>query len=147
MKEITGDIWDFHKQGHWIVITTNGIIKSNGRAVMGKGIALQAKERFYRLPLLLGNWIRDFGNTLGIFQDYHIVTLPTKNHWSEISDIKLIDSQCQILAKAFGFASGRQKETVYMVRPGCGLGELNWKDVKPILEKYLDDKFVVVEKP
>ena len=50
MKEITGDIWDYHKQGHWIVITTNGTVKSNGEAVMGRGIALQARAKFIQHP-------------------------------------------------------------------------------------------------
>lgn len=146
MKEITGDIWAYHEKGHWIVITTNGNVKTNGEAVMGAGIALQAKQRYPEFPLVLGRWIRDFGNTLGLFQEYHIITFPTKHNWQERSDTELIDGQCQILSRAFGFASGRQRETIYLVRPGCSNGQLDWKDVKPILEKYLDDRFVVVER-
>ena len=47
MKEIVGDIWDYcGKTGYMIGITTNGEIRKDGKAVMGKVIALQAKERF-----------------------------------------------------------------------------------------------------
>jgi len=64
MKEITGDIWDFYEKGFWIVITTNGNVKDNGEAVMGKGIALQARQRYPLLPSMLGKGILEIGNCL-----------------------------------------------------------------------------------
>ena len=85
MKEVIGDIWDYHDQGHWIVITTNGIVKSNGEAVMGKGIALQAKQRYPDLPKELGQSITFCGNTVRVlgrppFSGYRLVSFPTKHH-------------------------------------------------------------------
>ena len=38
-------------------------------------------------------------------------------------------------------------ETVVLPRLGCGLGQLRWDDVKPILERYLDDRFIVLTPP
>ena len=40
MKEVKGDIWNFYNKGYWIVIPTNGTVKRNGEAVMGRGVAL-----------------------------------------------------------------------------------------------------------
>jgi len=37
-------------------------------------------------------------------------------------------------------------DKVYLVRPGCGNGRLDWRDVKKVLLARLDDRFVVVEK-
>lgn len=38
MREINGsNIWDFYNKGFWIAITTNGTVKKNGEAVMGRG--------------------------------------------------------------------------------------------------------------
>ncbi len=151
MKEITGDIWDFHEKGCWIVITTNGNVKANGEAVMGKGIALQAKTRFPALPLDLGRRIKGCamsygewseGNNLKVFHQYRIITFPTKHNWWEKADLVLIEESCRQLQAA---CHGNQ-DTKYLVRPGCGIGGLDWKDVKPILEKYLDDRFIVVER-
>jgi len=155
MKEIIGDIWKFHAEGNWIVITTNGIVKSNGEAVMGKGIALQAKQRFPVLPKRLGELLKHGGNHVYIMWGLGLITLPTKNHWRDLSIPTLIERGCEELQSArhridrsqkdIGPGS-RQLETIYMVRPGCSNGGLDWKNVKPILEKYLDDRFVVVEK-
>lgn len=146
MKEITGNIWDFHDKGHWIVITTNGNVKANGEAVMGKGIALQAKQKFPGLPKVLGQSIVFCGNVVTIlgqppFLDYRIVSFPTKRNWWEKADPSLIEKGCKVLSTTWP-----KDRNLYMVRPGCSNGQLDWKDVKPILERYLDDRFIVVEK-
>ena len=41
MKEIKGNLWDFHDQGYFVCITTNGEINSKTppELIMGKGIA------------------------------------------------------------------------------------------------------------
>lgn len=144
MKEITGNIWDYHKKGHWIVITTNGNVNTKGKAVMGKGIALQAKQRYFQLPTELGKKIRRYGNIPFVLPEFRIVTLPTKHNWWEKSDTQLIEIGISELERAWTLWDN--KIPLYMVRPGCSSGGLDWKDVKPILEKYLDDRFVVVER-
>lgn len=146
MREIKGDIWNYYKKGHWIVITTNGTVKTDGSAVMGRGIALQAKQRCPELSRKIGSWISDYGNRAGIFQEEKVVTFPVKHNWWERATLGLIEKSCVQLKRIFGFASGRSSEVVYMVRPGCGNGQLDWKDVKSILEKYLDDRFIVVQR-
>jgi len=144
MKEVKGNIWDYHKKGHWIVITTNGTIKANGEAVMGRGIALQAKQRFSGLPLMLGRKTSKYGNVPYILPEFRLVTLPVKHNWWEQADVRLIADEIAQLGRAWTLWDN--KLSLYLVRPGCGNGRLDWKDVKPVLEKYLDDRFIVVEK-
>lgn len=144
MKEIRGNLWDYHKQGYWIVITTNGTIKSNGEAVMGRGVALQAKKRFPELPYKLGGHIGMYGNNPSLWYIYRIITLPTKHNFWEKSDLGLIEEGIHIISVLVDLKRGINK--IYMVRPGCGNGGLNWEDSKPVLEKYLDDRFIIVEK-
>lgn len=153
MKEITGDIWDYHKQGHWIVITTNGYVKEDGSAMMDRGVALQAKQRFPALPIELGEMLNAYRLQVTWFPKYKIITFPVKHSWWESANLQLIRRSCielqgslecsEVLCQE---ASGNGGTKVYMVRPGCGNGQLDWVDVKPILEKYLDDRFVVVER-
>ncbi len=142
MKEVTGDIWDFHKKGHWIVITTNGNLNTKGEAVMGRGIALQAKQRYPELPSELGKQVRTSGNYLHYDGKRSLLFFPTKHNWWEKSDLSLIEQSCRELV---GISSDF-KPPIYMVKPGCGAGGLDWEDVKPILEKYLDGRFVVVNR-
>jgi len=142
MKEIQGNIWNFHKQGYWIVITTNGIVKSNGEAVMGRGVALQAKQKFPTLPSSLGYYINLNGNVVQHIPGFSIIAFPVKYKWSEKASLELIESSCQGLVRLISIIGVRE---VYIVRPGCGNGGLDWEDVKPILEKYLDDRFRVVQ--
>ena len=141
MKEITGNIWDYYDKGNWIVLTTNGTVRKDGACVMGRGVALQAKQRFPNLPFMLGSFISITGNKSYWFRSYRIITFPVKHNWWEKAILGLIENSCNLLVKDFP-----ANFPIYMVRPGCGNGGLEWKDVKPVLEKYLDDRFIVVQK-
>ena len=152
MIELIGNynIFDLPQNGEAICVTTNGVVKQDGHAVMGAGIALQANQKF-NLSAKLGYYITVYGNrafNLGMHQDgnryYTVFTIPTKHDWKNDSDINLICKSCQQLVEMcnkFGIFK------CYLTRPGCGHGNLNWEHtVKPWLEQILDDRFVVVGK-
>lgn len=142
MKEVFGNIWDFHDRGYQIVITTNGFVKKNGECVMGRGIALQAKERFPDIARTLGQIISEAGSQVWLLP-HRLISFPVKHNWWEKAELKLVETSCKQLLKAVD--RGVISSPVYLVRPGCKNGRLDWKDVKPILEKHLDDRFTVVE--
>ena len=151
MIESVGDLWDFHNKGEWIVITTNGTIKRNGEAVMGRGCALECKQRFPDIPRHLGELLQEFGNIPFDLIHYHIITLPVKHNWWEKADLALIESGLKELYHHINDLEctphGNNKLTIYMPRPGCGNGKLDWNSqIKPLCEKYLDDRFVVLTK-
>jgi hypothetical protein len=146
MKEIYVDnIWNAWNKGFCIVIPTNGFVKKNGECVMGRGLALQAKERFPDLPKRLGHRIGEFGNVVFIFREYRLLTFPVKHKkWWEKADLKLIEKSAKELQEIFKYNLCGIPTPVYLPKVGCGNGKRNWTDVKPILEKYLDDRFIVV---
>lgn len=155
MKEITGNIWEAHELGHWVVITTNGIVNSRGRAVMGRGVALQAALRFPALALDLGERLRRHGNWLHWFPPYRIVTFPVKEHWRDQASFGLIARSAkelsvwldQVTSEPLGPALLTPiRPPIFLVRPGCGNGGLDWSQVKPMIEPLLDNRFVVVER-
>ncbi len=144
MLEVEGDIWDYHNKGYWIAITTNGDVKKSGAAVMGRGVALQAVQRIPNAQFELGRLLKKFGPHVYPI-GFKIVAFPVKYHWREKASLDLILKSCVEAVYHLDCADlNKVTPPVYMVRPGCGNGELNWPDVKPILEKYLDDRFIVV---
>jgi hypothetical protein len=145
MKEITGDLWDLHEQGKTICITTNGIVNAKGECVMGRGIALQAKQKYPMLPKMIGDRIKEFGNeafAIRLYGGREIATFPVKHHWRDAADLKLITKSA---VSMLNMADCHGWEEVYLPRPGCGNGRLQWSDVKPVLEAILDDRFTIVE--
>lgn len=142
MKEITGDIWYYHSKGNWIVVTTNSTINTKGEVVMGKGLALEAKIKFPRLPKLLTNQFTTSRQRTCFWEDYRIITFPTKVNWYENSKLDIIESSCVELLD--WLKDTTVTPPIYLPRVGCGNGKLQWKDVQPLLEKYLDDRFTVV---
>lgn len=140
MREDIGDLWTYPAQ--YRVVTTNGIVSERtGCLIMGAGVALEAKKRFPGLPEKLGAWVVEYGNRAFICKPEGLLTFPTKHHWHDPSDVKLIRlSALQSLA----IADKYDLRSIAMTRPGCGNGGLTWDFVKPYVEDVLDDRFVVL---
>lgn len=151
MQEITGNIWEKYEKGlhyndgTYIVIPTNGFVRKNGTCVMGRGLALQAAKKFPELGKQLGDRIKEYGNVIFTFCNINIITFPVKHNWWENADLKLIEQSAKDLATIYKYNLSGLPTPVYLPRVGCGNGKLNWKDVKPILEKYLDDRFIICD--
>ncbi len=77
MKETQGNIWEIPCK--FRVITTNGQVRKDGRLVMGKGIALQARERFPGIDVILGDMVNLHGNHVHVLPELGIASFPTKS--------------------------------------------------------------------
>ena len=140
MIEMAGSIWNSNP-AYIRCITTNGIVKSNGELVMGRGIALQVKQRYPELPRLLGELVKNGGNIPYYIEDHNICSFPTKNHWWDKSDIKLIINSCHHLNR---IVNSFDKYAV-LTRPGCGNGGLSWEtEVKPVISTILNNRVAIM---
>lgn len=140
MIEVVGDMWTYPAE--WRCITTNGMVKNDGCLVMGGGCALEAKQRYPGIDHKLGTMVEAFGNKPYTIELYKLITLPTKHDWKDNSDIDLIVYGAKILAE---FVKVNNIKSIVIPRPGCGLGGLNWDDVKKVLEPIFDtDAFIII---
>jgi len=141
---IKGDLWELYTsldEHEAIAIPTNGTVKNNGDAVMGKGLALEAAKRCRELPQKLGVKLRVSGNVPYYFQEYKVVTFPTKNDWTCKADLDLIRRSCGQLNQLIEL---NKLTRVYVPKVGCGNGRLAWTDVRPMLETHLGRRCVIV---
>lgn len=149
MQIVKGNIWDFHKYGEIVCITTNGFIKQNGDAVMGRGTARQAVEKFPKLPTELGLLLGSKGNHVHYLPKYRLITFPVKRTWNEDARLNLIERSCLelvSLADSMCHKSMSLKFKYYLPMPGCGNGNLKWfGEVDKVVEPLLDERFYVVE--
>lgn len=148
MQELKGDLWQLwdapNANVKLLCITTNGYVKPNGRAVMGRGCALEMKTRFFDSDQTLGALIKKNGNHVQKFltwRGHRVLSFPVKHNWWEKADIELIKRSCNEL-----MAYRECWEQVFLPRPGCGNGGLSWEEVKPIIAPLLSDNIWVVSK-
>ena len=172
MKEVRGEMWELAPQYDAVCITTNGFVKSNGEAVMGRGCAKQAARKWPKLPVVLGERIktrgvycaqllRTSGFTLFSFpvKPASVIVAQDKSNivrhmrkkfapgqtapgWAAVADLSIIEESARQMK--LWIDSKPEYKTCILPRPGCGAGELTWEQVKPVLEKHLDDRFTVV---
>lgn len=163
MKEAFGDMLDMECDA--LVITTNGYVTQSGKCVMGRGIAKQIADRVPVFPYLLGSVINREGNHVHVFptKTKALITFPVKpktvvNNGSNVvshcrtsygevtpgfyakADVNLIErSLIELVALA---DKHPEWNTILIPRVGCGAGELNYEDIKLLMEQYLDNRFV-----
>jgi hypothetical protein len=145
MREEQTDLWIAHGLvDHFTAISTNGFVKRNGLAVMGRGCAAQAALRYPIAPRLLAEHIRRNGNVpgwIGEHNDWALIVLPVKHNWWEKADLGLIRMSVNWL-REYAENNG-VVTTIHVPRLGCGNGKLNWaNEVRPLME-VLPDNCVV----
>lgn len=141
------------------VVTTNGIVKSNGDAVMGAGIAKYARDSFPGIDAMLGGFIKKHGSHSYFMGSWHdprraaagmapsvfVVTMPTKDDWRDPSDLDLIRRSAKELT---GVADRNNLTRLYLPAPGCSLGRLDYiSQVRPAIAGILDGRFTVCLDP
>lgn len=145
MRNIRGNLFKCIGSADVICITTNGVIKSNGEAVMGRGCALTAKQRYSKLPIILGSSIHVHGNHASYLitdENTEIWSFPVKHKWFEEADLQLIKrSSIEMMNVANNHPLW---SSIVIPRPGCGNGKLSYSDVEPILQSILDDRFYII---
>ena len=143
MISVYGNLWDYHDRGEWICITTNGAIRRDGCAVMGRGVALGAATRYPELPKILGALLAEYGNHVMRLSRHRMFTFPVKKHWGGRAQLYLIERSCKELMSLLGDT----KKKVVLPRPGCGNGGLDWYEVRDAIYELLDDRVLVIAQP
>ena len=150
MIEIKGDIWEYYDKDNWIVIPTNMRTDRFERAIMGVGLALDARKRFPDLSKVYGKHLLTIPREIFLYK--RMFMSPTKVKPKDDSKYEVIADSAKRLAdigiswSKFEQANRLNMSNIYLPRVGCGCGKLIWKDVKKILEPILDDRFIVVSK-
>jgi len=124
--------------------------------IMGRGVALQFRkafpENFKAYKALCDRGAMMPGKVqvfdLNRFENpRYVINFPTKQHWKGKSRMEYIESGLKSLV-----AEIRERHIRCVALPplGCGLGGLNWREVRPLIEKAfqgLPDVHVIVFEP
>ena len=132
----------FDEPGDAVCVTTNGVVKANGEAVMGAGIAKEANIR-YNVAAVLGCRLTASGNhcyVLGKFDGKNLVSFPTKHDWRNDSSLELIEQSCHELVE---LADNNHWHVILLPMVGCGCGKLDFATVNNLLSSILGDRFIL----
>lgn len=119
----------------------------NLRGTMGKGLALEFKNRFPGLFEAYTNDLLDKRLAIGAptiwkGKEKWVVNFPTKDDWRKPSEYEYIEK---------GLSGLRAKLDEWAVLSlaipplGCGLGSLDWNKVRPMVDKHLGDMEMSIE--
>ena len=169
MKEALGDLWTFEDPDA-VAITTNGYVRSDGRAVMGRGCAAEATRRYNGIERIMGRAIKNYGNIPALIIPHPaqpiLLSFPVKPSevvfdgsnlvphmrdkysagdvvpgWAALADLNLILSSSEKLRV---LCNSLRLLRINIPRAGCGAGGLDWGVVGPLLHKILDDRFTSI---
>ena len=129
---VKGNIFDSPAQTIVNAVNTVG--------VMGKGLARAFRQRYpdmFRVYAKICERHLLAPGKLMIFceSDHWLLLFPTKEDWRDPSKMEYIESGLKKFADTYA-----QKGITSIAFPklGCGNGKLNWDEVRPLMEKYLN---------
>lgn len=131
IEYIEGDI--FESPAQVIVNTVNTV------GVMGKGLALSFKQRypemFERYKAVCEKHLLTVGKLMLFYEpDHWLLLFPTKENWRNPSKLEYIEKGLMKFVQTY---AEKNITSIAFPRLGCGNGELDWNDVKPLMERYL----------
>jgi O-acetyl-ADP-ribose deacetylase (regulator of RNase III) len=131
IEYIEGDI--FESPAQVIVNTVNTV------GVMGKGLALSFKQRypqmFEKYKIACEKHLLTIGKLMLFYEaDHWLLMFPTKENWRNPSRLEYIEKGLMKFVQTY---AEKNITSIAFPRLGCGNGELNWADVKPLMERYL----------
>ncbi|HEU5406835.1 MAG TPA: macro domain-containing protein [Nitrospira sp.] len=140
MRILIGDI--LKSKAKTLINTVNCV------GVMGKGIALEFKNRF---PDMYEDYVRrcQHGEVKpGIPYLYktlyppQIINFPTKDHWKSISKLSDIERGLRYLIEHY-----REWGVTSLAIPplGCGNGQLEWRAIGPLIYRYAREMAIPIE--
>ena len=137
LKPMTGNLLEADAEA--LVNTVNTV------GIMGKGIALQFKQAFpanfkaYKLACDRGQV--QLGHmfvvpTAKLENPRYIINFPTKKHWKSRTRLDDVEAGLRDLVRVI---EEYQIKSIAVPPLGCGNGGLDWRDVRPMIERALGD--------
>jgi O-acetyl-ADP-ribose deacetylase (regulator of RNase III) len=107
----------------------------NCAGAMGKGIAVQFKEKFPAMYLQYKKLCRSGAFTLGEVFMYNygegfVFNLGTQKSWTTKAEISAVDAA---IGKMLQLATENKIKQIALPKIGAGLGKLDWESVKQII--------------
>lgn len=160
MEVVEGDLWSEVGKADLILFTSNADLDSKGELVMGRGAALEAKQRWPHLAKVLAEATggkREYGlawaRGMETGSKTHLGCLQVKRSWRDPADLKLIDWSAGKLAAALSkwlenpeHEGKEMRVAINYPGIGKGTGGLSEEDVAPLLEKHFGNLPVVFYK-
>ncbi|MEC5317579.1 macro domain-containing protein [Brenneria populi subsp. brevivirga] len=138
LEFVKGDFFDFDAD-----IRVNTV---NCVGVMGAGVALAFKNKY---PEMFKEYVRQCkGNGIApgkpsvwkqgdmFSKGIEIINFPTKDHWRNPSKYEYIENGLIWLSD---YLKNKEGLTITLPALGCGHGGLDWKNVKRLILKYLEE--------
>jgi len=144
MKIVIANLWD--SIDDIILVTSNSYVNQRGELVMGRGAALELKNKFPYLAGIFGDQVKRYYEHLGKygvliskyeFLDKMYGIFQVKYHFGDRANLELIDYSVNMLNSILK-EQPFEKSSVSMNFPGIGFGHLLYEQVLPVVEKLND---------
>jgi hypothetical protein len=135
-----GDMWSVYDDADLFLLTTNSAITKDGALVMGRGIALEASQRFPGLSKAIGQQIVKTCGSLGTYgllvssrwPEAKLGAFQAKTNPKQSASLALIQKSTTALC---AWCKEHPQASVHLNFPGTGHGGLLREKVLPIVEQ------------